>query len=116
MPLLTGLLILLLFQCLGEATKTYFELNVPGAVIGMALLFVGLCIRGTAPSALIKASQSLIPLLGLMFLPASTGLFFLGTAFNNQWTAILCAIILGSILSLLFNGVVVKWLSRHHEL
>ncbi|MEE8057920.1 MAG: CidA/LrgA family protein [Pseudomonadales bacterium] len=73
MSLITGLLILLVFQCLGEAIKATFELSLPGPVLGMLLLFLGLCLYREIPNAVAKSSQTLIPLLALMFLPASVG-------------------------------------------
>lgn len=112
MPLLNGILILLVFQCCGEALKAYFSLSFPGPVLGMLLLFAGLCLYQGVPSVVAKSSQTLIPLLALMFLPASAGLFFLGPQFDQQWPAIITAVVLGSILSLIFNALVMKWLSQ----
>ena len=112
MHLLNGLLILLLFQCLGEAIKAYFGWILPGPVIGMLLLFVGLCLYRGVPESLSRSSQALIPMLALMFLPASAGLFFLGPQFDDQWLAIIAAIVGGSFLSLVFNGLLMKWLYR----
>lgn len=112
MSLINGLLVLLVFQCLGEAIKAYFNSVLPGPVIGMFLLFFGLCLYRGVPAAVAKSSQTLIPLLALMFLPASAGLFFLGPQFDDQWLAIFVAIVLGSALSLIFNALLMKWLSR----
>jgi holin-like protein len=112
MPIVTGLLVLLLFQCAGEALKGYFSIPLPGPVLGMFLLFICLCLYRSVPLVVDKASQTLIPFLALMFLPAAAGLFFLGTGFNNQWPAVLGAVILGALLSLLFNGLMMKWLCK----
>ena len=112
MSTVNGLLILLLFQCAGEMVKAYFNLRLPGPVLGMFLLFFGLCLYRGIPVVVGRASQQLIPLLTLMFLPAATGIFFLGSQYREQWPAILIAIVLGSMLSLFFNGLVMKVLSR----
>ncbi len=111
MSLLNGILVLLVFQCFGEAIKAYFDLRLPGPVLGMFLLFIALCLFQKVPDAVAKSSQTLIPLLAIMFLPAAAGLFFLGAQFNDQWLAIIGAVVLGSFLSLFFNGLVMKWLS-----
>jgi holin-like protein len=113
MRLLNGLLILLLFQCLGELLKAHFNLNLPGPVLGMLLLFIGLCLYQHIPDSVAASSQTLIPMLALMFLPASAGIFFLGSQFDDQWLAIVGAVVLGSILSLIFNGLMMKWLSNN---
>ncbi|MGK0498502.1 MAG: holin-like protein [Oceanicoccus sp.] len=118
MPLLSGLLVLLLCQCAGEAIKAYFQLSLPGPVLGMLILFCGLCLYQKTPDSVAKCSQTLIPMLGLLFLPAATGLFFLGAGYADQWPAILAAVILGSLLSLIFNGLLLSWLvkrSQRHE-
>lgn len=112
MPLLKGLFILLLFQSLGEAIKAWLQLSLPGPVLGMLLLFCGLCLYQDIPESVAKCSQTLIPMLALMFLPASAGLFFLGHQFDDQWPAIIGAVIIGSLLSLTFNGLVMKKLSQ----
>ncbi|WP_159931156.1 CidA/LrgA family protein [Oceanicoccus sp. KOV_DT_Chl] len=103
---------LLLCQTAGEAIKAYFQLNLPGPVLGMFILFTGLCCCRGVPAAIAKSSQTLIPLLGLMFLPAAAGLFFLGKQYDSQWPAIIAAVIVGSLLSLIFNALLMKTLSK----
>ena len=110
MRLMNGLLVLLLFQCAGEALQAYFQLSLPGPVIGMLLLFFGLCLLGRIPAGVAAGSQSLIPLLAIMFMPAAAGLFFLGPAFDDQWPAIVGAIVVATVLSLLFNTLLMRWL------
>ncbi len=111
---LNGILVLLVFQCLGEAINTLLGLGLPGPVIGLLLLFGGLCLRGGVPDSVAQSSQTLIPLLALMFLPAATGVFFLGPAFDDQWSAIIGAIVIATVLSLLFNALLMRWLTRRH--
>ncbi len=43
-PLLAGFTWLLLFQCAGEALAYFFDLPIPGPVLGMALLFAALLV------------------------------------------------------------------------
>ncbi len=112
MSLINGILILLACQCAGEAIKNYFGLSLPGPVIGMFILFTGLLLYQDVPKAVAKSSSSLIPLLGLMFLPAATGLFFLGSHYSDQWPAIAAAVVIGSLLSLIFNGLLMTFLAR----
>ena len=112
MSLLNGLIILLLFQYLGELIKNGFNLVLPGPVIGMLLLFFACCLYRDVPPAIATASRHLIQHLVLMFLPAAAGIFFLGPQFTHQFPAIIAAIVIGTVLSLTFNGLVMKWLSR----
>ena len=108
-----GLLIVLVFQCLGEIIKAWTGIFLPAPVIGMLLLLLALNLRGqSVPTTLGEASQQLIRYLPLMFLPPAVGLFFLGEQFNDQWPAIAGAIIVGTFLSLLFNALLMKFLVR----
>ena len=115
MQLLNGLLVLLVFQCCGEAINAYFHLGLPGPVIGMLLLFAAFCLFGSVPAVMIKSSQTLIPMLAIMFMPAATGIFFLGNAFADQWPAIIGAIVVATVLSLVFNGLLMKWLAGRSD-
>lgn len=110
--MIKGMLVLLVFQCIGEAIKTYTGVILPGPVIGMLLLFLSLCLWRGVPSSVTQASGSLIKLLPLLFMPASAGLFFLDSRFDNQWPAIIGAIVIGTLLSLLFNGWLMKRLVK----
>ncbi|MCP3907396.1 MAG: CidA/LrgA family protein [Oceanicoccus sp.] len=112
MSLINGLLVLLVCQCAGEAIKAWLELSLPGPVLGMFILFIGLMLYQGIPEAIAKSSRTLIPMLGLMFLPAATGLFFLGSQYSNQWPAIIAAVVIGSLLSLIFNGLLMTLLAR----
>ncbi len=108
--MIQGLAILLTFQCLGELIKAATGLILPGPIIGMFLLFIALCLWRSVPATLNQSSQRLIQYLGLMFLPPSVGLFFLGERFDNQWPAIIAAMVLGTLLSLIVSGLLMKWL------
>ena len=116
MSLINGLLVLLVCQCAGEAIKAYFGLSLPGPVLGMFILFAGLLLLQDIPDAVAKTSRTLIPLLGLMFLPAAAGLFFLGSKYADQWPAIIAAVVIGSLLSLMFNGLLMTFLARKKRL
>lgn len=106
--MLNGLLVLLFFQCVGEAVKLLTGVPLPGSIIGMFLLFFALCLRQEVPEGLGRASQQLIRHLGLMFVPPSAGLFFLGPQFNDQWPAIIVALVVGTLVSLAFSGWLMK--------
>lgn len=110
--MIKGLLIILVFQCIGEAIKALTNVFLPGPVIGMVLLFIALCLWRSVPSPVAQASGSLINLLPLLFMPASAGLFFLDSRFDDQWPAIIGAIVIGTLLSLLFNGLIMKRLVK----
>lgn len=113
--MLRGLLVLLLFQCLGEAIKVATGTVLPGPVIGLLLLFAVLLLRGGPSLALAGTSERLIGLLSLLLMPPSVGLFFLGDRLQGQWPALLAAVVLGTLATLLVSAVVMQWLVRRRE-
>jgi len=112
MQTLAGFIILVLFQFAGEWIKTQWQLVLPGPIIGMLMLFICLLIFQGIPKPLLLAAPLLIRYLAIMFLPAAAGIFFLGDAIKSQWFAIIAAIVIGTLLSLVFNGIVMKRLYK----
>jgi holin-like protein len=110
--MLQGLCVLLACQFAGELIKAYTGIILPGPIIGMLLLFAGLCLWRGVPKFLNQSSQTLIQHLGLMFLPPSVGIFFLGERFDNQWPAIIAAVVGGTLLSLIFSGLLMNSLLK----
>ena len=56
--MLNAITLLLLFQLAGEAIALLFALPVPGPVIGMALLFAALSLRGGPSGELRETAQN----------------------------------------------------------
>lgn len=108
---LKGLAVLVLFQLLGEGLAQILPIPVPGPVVGMVLLFFTLR-QLNPPDWLINTAGSLIGLLSLFFIPAGVGIFFLPEALQQQWPAILAAIIGGTLLSIALTGLTLKALTR----
>ena len=73
MPLLVGMSILLSCQLIGETLEAVLHLPIPGPVIGMVLLLVGLMIFGRVPEGLRVTSNGLMRYLPLLFIPAGVG-------------------------------------------
>ncbi|WP_447644917.1 CidA/LrgA family protein [Nocardioides zeae] len=72
---LDGLLWLLGFWFVGELVVRTLDVPVPGAVVGMLGLFVGLRLRRPGPrSATLSAADGLLAHLQLLFIPAGVGI------------------------------------------
>lgn len=113
--MIKGLCILLLFQCLGELAHIATATVIPGPIIGMVLLFIALLIKQQVSEELEQVSQSLLGIMPLMFLPATTGIYFLGDRFQSQWLAIAVALIGGTLLSLVFNVLVMRLMVKSDD-
>lgn len=68
--MLGSLTLLLVYQLLGETLVLYFKLPVPGPVVGMLLLFLPLCVRGTLPDELRDTANGKLRALWLPLLVA----------------------------------------------
>ncbi|MGJ8685875.1 MAG: CidA/LrgA family protein [Spongiibacteraceae bacterium] len=113
--MLAGFFTLLFCQLCGELIVHALDLPLPGPVIGMFLLFAFLCIRGNVPKGVSEGSERLILLLPLLLMGPAAGVFFLGADFADQWTAFLAAVSLGTVLTLLFAGLLIRSLHRRNK-
>ncbi|MFA0810447.1 CidA/LrgA family protein [Microbulbifer epialgicus] len=100
----------ILFGCerLGSLASTILVLPVPGAVVGMLLLLFGLMIYGGVPRGLAQVSGQLLFLLPLLFLPAAVGVFFLRNLTLSDWLALLAAIVVGTVISLVLCALLLR--------
>jgi len=109
--MLKGLMVLLLFQGVGEAISHYSGIPIPGPVIGMILLFTALQLSGrTLPTGLGEAAHLMIRWLSLLFVPACVGFFFLTTTSANQWLAIAGVIVLATLLTMVVTATLMTHL------
>ncbi|MDB6062612.1 MAG: hypothetical protein JWM78_2715 [Verrucomicrobiaceae bacterium] len=100
-----GLLVLLLFQCAGELIKIATGVTLPGAVIGLLLLFVFLVIRGGIPASVDAAGNVLIARLPLLLTAPCVGLFFLGERMRGHWLAVIVSVVLGTAITLFCSAI-----------
>ncbi len=111
--MIRGLLILLLCQFAGECIAHFLELPVPGGVIGMLLLFVGLIIHGGVPEELEQSSQLILKPLTLYFVPASVGVMTMGPLLAQEGIRIGLVMVLSTIIPMLVCGYGLdRWLAR----
>lgn len=109
--MLKGLLVLLLFQGIGEATSHYSGLPIPGPVIGMILLFIYLQLsRSELSIGLGDAAHFMIRWLSLLFVPACVGFFFLIKIPNKQWVAVAGVIVISTLVTMIITAFLMKYL------
>jgi holin-like protein len=103
--MLQGLLLLLLFQLIGEALSVWFGLPMPGNVIGMALLLLALFAGWVKIDWLREAAELLLKYLALFFVPAGVGVMLYFDLIAREWLPI-CA---GTIISTFVVMAVTGW-------
>ncbi len=104
--------LLLVYQLIGEAISTAFELPLPGPVVGMALLFLSLMVRGDLPAGLKDTAQGILSHLSLLFVPAGVGVMMHLHLIAAEWTAITAALLVSTVLTVLVTAGVMVGLTR----
>lgn len=103
---------LLVFQLLGEVISKGLDLPLPGPVVGMALLFLGLVIRGELPEGLKDTAGGLLKHLSLLFVPAGVGVMMHLHLLKAEWQAISAALVVSTVLTIAVSALVMVGLSR----
>lgn len=115
MNILTGLTVLLLCQLVGDVLARLSGLPIPGPVLGMVLLLVGLLVRGHVPSTLDTVSTTVLSHLSLLFVPAGVGIVVVLPLVVQQWLPLAVAIVGSTLLAIAVGGVVAERLLRRIE-
>lgn len=106
--MLTSLTIIILCQLLGETIVLLSGMPIPGAVVGMAILFFWLVIKKGISASLEKVSGVLHRYLALLFVPAGVGIIN-NTDFLLQWWAPFTAsIVAGTVITIAITAVVMQ--------
>lgn len=95
-----ALTILFVSQLAGEVAVRAAGLAFPGPVLGMALLFTWLWIRGRVPADLDGVADGLLRNLSLLFVPAAVGVVQQAGLIAAHWPAILTGVVVSTVLTL----------------
>lgn len=112
MALLDALLVFLACQLAGEVGARLTGSPVPGPVIGLALLFLGLALLGRVPKALEDGADAVLSHLSLLFVPAGVGVVLHLGLVAREWLPIAAALVLGTILTIAVTALLMAWLLK----
>ena len=110
--MLGALTVLLVFQLIGEVLVQFAGLPIPGPVIGLLLLFLGLCVRGNLAAPLRDTANGLLQHLSLLFVPAGVGVMVHFSRVAGEWLPILTAVIVSTALAIGVSALVMQALMR----
>lgn len=113
--MLAAITLLLLFQLAGEAIALFFALPVPGPVIGMALLFAALALRGGPSPDLRNTAQNLLQHLSLLFVPAGVGVMLHLQRMADEWLPIVVALLASTFVTIAITALILRALHLHEE-
>jgi holin-like protein len=107
-----SIFVLIVLQLIGEIVVQVSGLPVPGAVIGLVLLYGFLVLRGDdIPDEMSRTSGFLLQNLGVLFVPAGVGVIAYLPMIATQWWGILLVLLVSVTATIAITGVVVTWLS-----
>ncbi len=110
--MLESLTIILVCQLLGELIVVCTGIPLPGPVVGMALLFGGLLLRGNIPRELGHTGDALLEHLSLLFVPAGVGVMTHLSLLESEWLPISVALVLSTLLTIAVTAASMVFLRR----
>ena len=110
--MIQGFLIILGCQLIGELIVVLLGLPLPGPVLGLVFLLIGLLLFGRIPDSVRQVSSGLLANLSLLFVPAGVGLVLHFDLLAEEWWIILLALIFSTLLAALVTALMFRWLMR----
>ena len=110
--MLTFFTVILSCQLLGEIIVVASGLPLPGPVVGMALLFIGLLIRGGIPEGLDRMADGLLSHLSLLFVPAGVGVMLHAQLIGAELLPLAASIIISTMITIVITAWIMQSLSR----
>ncbi|MBT6122212.1 MAG: CidA/LrgA family protein [Candidatus Puniceispirillum sp.] len=112
--MLGAIFTIFIFQLAGEAFQKYFDLAIPGPVIGLILMLLSLLLTKqninpnvtTFRTNIINTSENLLKYLSLLFVPIGVGVIMHLQLLEAQLLRIIAVIVLGTIFTMIFTSVI----------
>ncbi|HSS63646.1 MAG TPA: CidA/LrgA family protein [Gammaproteobacteria bacterium] len=113
--MIESLTLLLVCQLAGEVVARAAGVPLPGPVVGMAILFIALMIRGSVPEALQQTAKSILDHLSLLFVPAGVGVMIYLPLIADEWLPIASAIIIGTLVTIAVTAWIMNVILRQGD-
>lgn len=110
--MVSGFLILLCCQLVGELLVTFLAVPIPGSVVGMVVLLVGLIVIGKVPEGLRLSSEGLLKVLPLLLVPAGVGLMTHFGVLAEYWGQLLIALFISTLVTMFVVAGLLKLMSK----
>jgi putative effector of murein hydrolase LrgA (UPF0299 family) len=109
---MVAIFLLIVLQLVGEVIVTTTGLPVPGAVVGLVLLYVILSVRGGASEEMARTTGFLLDNLALLFVPAGVGVIAYLPLIISRWEVIVTALLVSVTVTIALTALTVSWLTR----
>jgi holin-like protein len=110
--MINTLLLLLVYELVGEALVRMTGLPLPGPVLGMFALLGTLVLRGRTWPELDAAATTLLSHLSLLFIPAGVGVIVHAQRLGAEWLSLLVSLLVSTVLTLGVTAWVLQFLLR----
>jgi holin-like protein len=112
MGFINGMAMLLCFQLLGSVIVLLLGLKIPGAVLGMFLLFITMLLIRKVPDSLDQTASYLLKHLSLLFIPAGVGVVVHLQRIGSEWFAIVTTLFVSTLVGMAVTAWVMQWTMR----
>ncbi len=110
--LIRYLAMILVCQLIGEVINVTSGIPIPGPVIGMMILFIGLIVKRGLPKDLENTAGGLLKHLALLFVPAGVGVMLHVPRLADEWWPVLLALLPGTLITIAVSALIVQRLGR----
>ncbi len=112
MGFLRGILILFLFLWFGEFIVSFSTLPLPGSVLGMMLLFLGLKLGVVRLEHVERTARGLLDVLNLLFVPPGVGIMLYFGLLEGELIPISVAVFLSTFIVMGGAALAAGWSRR----
>lgn len=103
------------FYILGEALQNFFNIPLPGSIIGFLLLFAALMLKIYPLEWIDSGAHFLLAFLSLYFIPATVGVVEYGELFSGKGILLVPIVMVSTFLAMASSGWVSQYSSERKE-
>ena len=121
--MLKSIFIIFLFQLIGESAQKYFELTVPGPVIGLILLLISFILLKNNKNLFVNKVKNEISstaihisnYLSLLFVPIGVGVVMHLSYLENNYIEVLGVIFFSTVLTIGFTALLMEIINNQFK-
>ena len=118
--MLRSFFIILLFQLIGETIQKFFNIIVPGPVIGLILLLLVFIWTKrfkdkkilSIKKDIIKTGNHIVSHLSLLFIPIGVGVVMHISYLGENIFEVFSVVVIGTLLTVAFTAKIMEWLNK----
>ena len=112
MKYLRQFMLLLILYFIGNLIQTALHIPIPGSVLGLLLLFLGLYFKWISLGRIEEIGEFLLNHMAFLFVPAGVGLMAAFSLIEGKWMALLCIVLVSTLVVWIVTAYTVVLLRR----